>query len=69
MAEEQSDKGPPCQPGLLLCLSAARRFELGQQGVGNRLGLGEIPIAGLFSGEIVLLNITVDRPSLSVVQL
>ena len=45
VAEEQSDKGPLCQPGLLLCLCAARRFELGQQGVGNRLGLGEIPIA------------------------
>ena len=43
---------------------------MAQQGAGNRLGLGEISIAvGLFSREIVLLNITVNRPSLSVIQL
>ena len=70
VAEQESDERSPGQAGFLFNAAACGGVEMVQQGTSNRLGLVEIPFAiGLFSREVLLLNIPVHHASSLLFQL
>ena len=70
MAEQESHERSPGQAGFLFNAAAGGAVETAQQGTGYGLGLVEVSFAvGLFSREVLLLNIPVHNASSLLFQL